>query len=284
MRYGKRFTLIELLVVVAIIAILAAMLLPVVTRAREQARYTYCISNLRQVGMAAVMGATGNDDYFPERQVYDPALGEVDQPQVVAADWNGDGTYADDRAMLQNLGLSADTTSCPLSPPAWDWDLPQTDFRLMQMSYSLWFGMDWTEDGASPDAAYLRLDRFPSLEYDGTTYEFDILASDLDRTVEDNSAVQSAHPGSEGLLQRNLSADAASSHSSQYVYRDAFTRGLVRLHYVHQDGHVSALYNVEPQSHANPDPRTVPVPGRGDAAAWGPGDTGRERGYLPPMQ
>ena len=58
------FTLIELLVVIAIIAILAAILFPVFARAREKARQSSCLSNLKQIGLAAVMYAQDYDERF----------------------------------------------------------------------------------------------------------------------------------------------------------------------------------------------------------------------------
>ena len=66
------FTLIELLVVIAIIAILAAILFPVFSRARAKARQASCISNLKQLGLAVDMYAQDYDEYLPPHNDNEP--------------------------------------------------------------------------------------------------------------------------------------------------------------------------------------------------------------------
>ncbi len=96
MQHKRAFTLIELLVVIAIIAILAAILFPVFAQAREAARKTSCLSNIKQIGTGMMMYAQDYDETFPGIKFGNTA-GTEGWPWTVwpgSVDWTGVFTVA----------------------------------------------------------------------------------------------------------------------------------------------------------------------------------------------
>ncbi len=113
----RAFTLIELLVVIAIIAILAAILFPVFARAREKARQTACLSNVKQLSLGFKMYAQDYDDQLPY------CYGETDQ--------NGNSIYWYD--MLMPYLKNEQILVCPSAQTltiGYAWNYPHMPYRF----------------------------------------------------------------------------------------------------------------------------------------------------------
>ena len=132
------FTLIELLVVIAIIGILAAMLLPALTMAREKGRRAACLNNLKQIGLGIAMYADNYNGRMPLDLASNPTL---------------PGSYN----LLSNVITSAKIFACPSDSAAKSQaSYPLTNSATsMGISYSYSVGLIWQDQ---PDSV-IALDR-----------------------------------------------------------------------------------------------------------------------------
>lgn len=113
----RAFTLVELLVVIAIIAVLAALLLPALRTAREKAKTATCVSNLRQLGLAALAYSVDWDDKFPTTKTnwWTPYTG-------YGGKWTpgyGSDYPPEERPLYRYLAKSFQVLRCPSDDGIW---------------------------------------------------------------------------------------------------------------------------------------------------------------------
>lgn len=169
MRRTDGFTLIELLVVIAIIAILAAILFPVFARAREKARQTSCLSNLKQLGTSVLMYAQDYDEIYPvEESATDVSLAPMTWPNRVMpyiknaqlfkcpsdrrapyADYSGCRTIAESYCWNALFGREVVGGYCGSDPmPAFPWTLSLGQVAAPAQCAVLWDdSADWVAAG-----------------------------------------------------------------------------------------------------------------------------------------
>lgn len=148
----RGFTLIELLVVIAIIAILAAMLFPVFARAREKARQTVCMSNMKQIGMAFAMYV---EDWRGVIPWDDLTVGGL--PEGTAPTWTW-------RLMLQPYINNPQIFVCPTAPglSSFDGTFPDYDQDAGYALNHVHWDNDLGTDAEPPPGHHFEEIKFPA--------------------------------------------------------------------------------------------------------------------------
>lgn len=259
-----RFTLIELLVVIAIIAILAAMLLPALSRSRYIARLAECTNDLHQLGLTATIYSGDHDDFWPRRTVNTSSPNS--QFHLIKSH-----AY-DDRPLFADY-TSLTMLNCPFSKPA-SWDFETTSSTYVLSSYELYMGSDLQR--GNKDSGLIKVGDRMNWSRPTGDYTFNILAADQDRHTFIPRFL-SSHPDSLGILPFQ---DGIFSGIATAVFRldGAPARGNIDRNFLSDDGAVTRLSAVLSPSASSHDPRVVQLPSTSSRIS----ETAYV--YLPPME
>ncbi len=248
MRRSHGFTLVELLVVIGIIALLISILLPALNKARSSAQNIKCMSNLRSIGQGLHIYASEHDGRLPPMMI-------SFKPDYLRTKGSNDYRFIDPtapvdgdvRPVLRGY-VDYQGLQCPL-PEHMNLDYTDTNPGADRIETSYVFYADWKFDPAPAPA--LDNKRFSEINgyfnyhrADGTVYQFDVLAGDLDTDASElfgGNYWETSHPtansGPESYSDSNITL-------SRFVHSGNQPRAKMTRNLLFNDGSVISYPNV----------------------------------------
>ena len=168
------FTLIELLTVIGIIAVLAAILLPVLGRAKTSAQEAVCVSNLRQIAIGFANYGSAFDRWYPYRHNHPDEGSEVTHNYpAVSWSWKWGGKRSFDlHKVIEEYVPPSGVYACPLQDETWDecWPTSWWDAYEPDVDFYVWPGYATSAGylvderiGYKPDGGSIQFGHNPSL-------------------------------------------------------------------------------------------------------------------------
>ena len=244
------FTLVELLVVVAVIAILVSILLPVLSKARYQARLAVCAGGLHQNGIASAAYASANRNRFPQRWDFTTDIG-TSAPMRIAQ--LGPAEDHDLRPLFAPYTLINSTFRCPLASAKVDMEFVAARLEI-DCSYSMWFNwpsntlLDLAPDISDP---LRRLDdEMIATDTNGQEHRFTVLMDDFFRDIPASTVgyrTESVHPDQTRTLSASFrNGEFIGSNQRVFAYFDGngLNRHPVDRNFLFTDGWVRTLMQI----------------------------------------